>query len=101
MPRANDNSRVTRTLKTVVTAVALSAVCLSADVLAQGCAMCGTAVGDARDPLARSVASSIYFMLSMPFALFLSVGGWLAYRMRRGGHRREWTQGARPEENSR
>jgi hypothetical protein len=50
--------------------------------LAQGCAMCGTAVQDASDPLARSLSSSVLFMMSMPFALFITVGGWLFYRHR-------------------
>ena len=50
--------------------------------LAQGCAMCGTAVQDSADPLARSISSSVLFMMSMPFALFITVGGWLFYRHR-------------------
>lgn len=48
--------------------------------LAQGCAMCGTAAGDAADPLARSLSISTLFMVSMPFVLFVSVGGWFLVR---------------------
>ncbi|MFQ5700360.1 MAG: hypothetical protein ACE5HU_00770 [Acidobacteriota bacterium] len=53
-----------------------------ANVLAQ-CAMCGTALQDKADPLAQSIRSSILFMASMPFVLFLTVAGWLVYRFRR------------------
>ena len=52
------------------------------NLLAQGCAMCGTATGDAADPLARSLSVSTLFMLSMPFLIFFSVAGWLAWRLR-------------------
>jgi len=52
-------------------------------ILAQGCAMCGTATGNAGDPLARSLSISTLFMLSMPFVIFFSVAGWLAWRLRR------------------
>ena len=44
--------------------------------------MCGTATGGAGDPLARSLSISTLFMLSMPFLIFLSVGGWLAWRLK-------------------
>lgn len=57
--------------------------------LAQGCAMCGTAVQDPADPLARSLSSSVLFMMSMPFFLLATVGGWLVYRHRRPGDRTE------------
>jgi len=63
--------------------VAAAVVALAPQALAQGCAMCGTAVQNPRDPLARSMASSIYFMLSMPFLLFFTVAGWLVWRFRR------------------
>jgi len=45
--------------------------------------MCATATGDAADPLARSLSISTLFMLSMPFLIFFSVAGWLAWRLRR------------------
>ena len=50
---------------------------------AQGCAMCGTALQAQDDPLARSISASVLFMMSMPFAVFFSVAGWLVYRHRR------------------
>ena len=84
MGRRKDNSRMIRSRAVVATAVVLAAAwCLPADLLAQGCAMCGTALQNARDPLTRSMASSILFMLSMPFLLFFSVAGWMAYRIHR------------------
>ncbi|HKY34090.1 MAG TPA: hypothetical protein VJV23_16290 [Candidatus Polarisedimenticolia bacterium] len=75
-------------------AAAAVAACLAAGAgpaLAQGCAMCGTAVGEAADPLARSISASVLFMVSMPFVLFVSVAGWLVARHR----------SARKEESSR
>jgi len=63
-------------------AAALLGALAQAPAFAQGCAMCGTAVGDANDPLARSMASSIMFMIPVPFFLFFSVAGWLIYRFR-------------------
>jgi len=61
--------------------VAAAALVVFADsaVLAQGCAMCKTAIGGVEDPLSRGINASIYFMMGMPFALFAAVGGWLAY----------------------
>jgi len=60
---------------------------LPATVVAQGCAMCATAV-DGDDPLARGLNISILFMLSMPFVLVGSVGAWFAYMYWRGHARR-------------
>lgn len=54
-----------------------------ADLLAQGCAMCKTAVGGPDDPLARGLNVSILFLMSMPFLLAGSVGGWFFYMYRR------------------
>jgi hypothetical protein len=53
------------------------------ELLAQGCAMCKTAVGGAEDPLARGLNVSILFLVSMPFVLAGSVGGWFFYMYRR------------------
>jgi hypothetical protein len=44
--------------------------------LAQGCAMCATAVAPNE---ARGMNISILFLMSMPFLLTGSVGGWLWY----------------------
>ena len=44
--------------------------------------MCGTALQDSADPLTSSISSSVLFMMSMPFLLFVSVAGWLVLRHR-------------------
>lgn len=46
--------------------------------LAQGCAMCATAIGNDA-PLARAMNISVLFLMSMPFLLTAAVGGWLWY----------------------
>jgi len=67
-----------------VAAVACAVFFLAApDVLAQGCAMCGTAVTSSKDPLARGMFVSIVIMLAVPNLLLASIGGWLYYTYRR------------------
>lgn len=58
---------------------------LSPGLLAQGCAMCRTAVEGQNDPLARALSSSTLFFMAMPFVVAASVGGWLFLAFRRGG----------------
>lgn len=61
----------------------LPAVALSpSEGLAQGCAMCKTALSGAEDPLAVGIFWSAMLMMSMPFVLFASIGGWIFYRYR-------------------
>src|SRR5678816_907790 len=114
MRQGNDNPRMTRArihesravVGMTLAVIALAAAALPSPAMAQGCAMCATALKDSHDPLARSMASSIYFMLSMPFALFGTVGGWLFWRHRRADRlnanqttNQESTRGVMPEEN--
>src|SRR5213594_341979 len=54
-----------------------------ASALAQGCAMCRTAVEGQDDPLTRGLSHSVLFMVSMPFAVFFSAAGWLYVSHRR------------------
>jgi hypothetical protein len=63
--------------------VLLGAALLAApgDVLAQGCAMCRTALGGADDPLARGFYWSVLFLMSAPYIVAGSLGAWLAYRV--------------------
>ena len=49
---------------------------------AQGCAMCKTALSGADDPLAIGIFWSAILMMSMPFVLFASIGGWIFYQYR-------------------
>lgn len=67
-------------------AVAGAVLVLSgSDALAQGCAMCRTAVEGATDPLSRGISLSVLFMVSMPFAIFTTIAGWLYISHRRQG----------------
>jgi hypothetical protein len=67
-------------------AVACAILALSSsEVLAQGCAMCRTAVEGASDPLSRGISLSVLFMVSMPFAIFTTIAGWLYISHRRAG----------------
>lgn len=49
------------------------------DVLAQGCAMCGT-VGPTDAVAAEAFNGSILFMVAMPYLLFISIAGWIVYK---------------------
>jgi hypothetical protein len=71
-------------LRSWLAAILLAALLtVPSDLLAQGCAMCKTAVGGSEDPLARGLNVSILFLMSMPFLLAGSVGGWFFYMYRR------------------
>jgi hypothetical protein len=69
-----------------VLAAALAAAVLflaAPEAVAQGCAMCGTAVSSSKDPLAKGMFISILIMLAVPNLLLASIGGWLYYMYRR------------------
>jgi hypothetical protein len=53
-----------------------------AQALAQGCAMCKTALSGSDDPLAVGIFWSVMLMMGMPFVLFASIGGWIFYTYR-------------------
>jgi len=62
---------------------AAAALAASAEqVLAQGCAMCGTALGT-DDPTAQAFNTSILFMIAVPYTLFTLAGVWLWLAHRR------------------
>lgn len=66
---------------TIVSLVACSlAVMLSTQVLAQGCAMCQTVMPHANEPMARGMYWSVLFLMTAPFAVAASIGGWLFYQ---------------------
>jgi hypothetical protein len=50
------------------------------EVLAQGCAMCRTALGDGDDPLTRGFYWSVLLLMAAPYTVFAIIGGWLVYR---------------------
>ena len=54
----------------------------TSSALAQGCAMCKTALSGTEDPLAVGIFWSAMLMMSMPFVLFASIGGWIFYQYR-------------------
>jgi len=56
---------------------------IPAQAVAQGCAMCRTAISSPDDPLARGLNFSILLLMAMPFTLASAIGGWLFYRYRR------------------
>jgi len=72
----------------VLAALLASALLLPGHVLAQGCAMCGTAFNH-DDPVARAFNWSVLFLIAMPYTVFALAAGWLflAHR-RRSGRRR-------------
>jgi hypothetical protein len=72
----------------VLAALLASALILPTHVLAQGCAMCGTAFNH-DDPVARAFNWSVLFLIAMPYTVFGLAAGWLflAHR-RRSGRRR-------------
>lgn len=66
---------------TIVFLVACSlAVMLSTQVLAQGCAMCQTVMPHANEPMARGMFWSVLFLMTAPFVVGVSIGGWLFYQ---------------------
>ena len=56
-----------------------------ARVLAQACAMCGSALSN--DPLGRAISWSILFMMATPYTIVGAIGTWLYISYRRAGRR--------------
>jgi hypothetical protein len=50
-------------------------------VLAQGCAMCGTAIKD--DPTGRAISWSVLFLIAAPYTVVGLIGGYIFYSYRR------------------
>ena len=57
-------------------------------VLAQGCAMCATYLGNGDDPRSEAFKASIVFLMSMPFVVAGSVGAWILWMHRRARPKR-------------
>jgi hypothetical protein len=72
----------TRRLTVALAALAATAM-LPADALAQGCAMCRTALQGQDDPLAVAINTSILFLVTMPYLIVGTVGGWIYLQTRR------------------
>lgn len=59
---------------------AAGVVLMGGEALAQGCAMCQTLFPSANEQVAQGMLRSAFFLMSMPFVVFGSIGGWIAYR---------------------
>jgi hypothetical protein len=60
---------------------------LAAEAAAQGCAMCGTALGP-DDPVTRAFGWSILFLMAAPYTILGLAAGWLYLSTRRTSDRR-------------
>ena len=49
---------------------------------AQGCAMCQTVLPQADEPIARGMFWCVMILLTAPFAVCATIGGWLVYHYR-------------------
>jgi hypothetical protein len=89
MSRARHNSPVLfswRVTFLLVLFVGLATVALIPEVMAQGCAMCQTVMPRGDDPLARGMFWSVLLLMTMPFVVCGSIGGWIFYRHWRVRH---------------
>ena len=61
---------------------------LPEEALAQGCAMCRTALEGKDDPLVGAINASVIFLMTMPYLIVGTVGGgiYLASRRRQVEH---------------
>ena len=64
-------------------AAAALLLAVPAQVLAQGCAMCRTTLQGQDDPLVGAINTSVIFLMSMPFLIVGTVGGWMYLTVRR------------------
>ena len=74
----------------VAATLVVGALLVPSHVVAQGCAMCGTAFTH-DDPVARAFNWSVLFLIAMPYTVFGIAAGWLflAHRRRSGRRRAE------------
>lgn len=84
MRRARHNPAVSfvRSAIIVFLAVWVLAMILPPQVLAQGCAMCQTVMPRGSEPLARGMFWSVLLLMTAPFVVGASIGGWLFYQHR-------------------
>src|SRR5262245_3077394 len=55
-------------------------VILSPSVQAQGCAMCQTVMPRGNEPMARGMFWAVLLLMTAPFVVGASIGGWLFYQ---------------------
>jgi hypothetical protein len=82
MRTARHNPAVTFFRNVIVIFLALGALAMMvpAHTLAQGCAMCQTVMPHGNEPMARGMFWSVLFLVTAPFAVGVSIGGWLFYQ---------------------
>ncbi|HEV8714182.1 MAG TPA: hypothetical protein VGX03_15310 [Candidatus Binatia bacterium] len=82
MRTARHNPAVTffRSVIVVFLTLCVLALMFPADILAQGCAMCQTVMPHVNDPMARGMFWSVLFLMTAPFTVGVSIGGWLFYQ---------------------
>ncbi|HKA54277.1 MAG TPA: hypothetical protein VKJ47_11505 [Candidatus Binatia bacterium] len=82
MRTARHNPAVTffRNLTVALVALGALALLLPTHLLAQGCAMCQTVMPHGNEPMARGMFWSVLFLVTAPFAVGISIGGWLFYQ---------------------
>ncbi len=82
MRTARHNPAVTffRSVTVAFLALCSLAMILPAHVLAQGCAMCQTVMPHGNEPMARGMFWSVLFLMTAPFVVGISIGGWLFYQ---------------------
>ena len=78
--RHNSAVRLSRRVAILLLAVWGLASFVPPDLLAQGCAMCQTLMPHANEPMARGMFWSVLFLVTAPFAVGISIGGWLFYQ---------------------
>ena len=78
--RHNSAVRLSRRVAILLLAVWGLASFVPPELPAQGCAMCQTVMPHLGDPMARGMFWSVLFLMTAPFAVVASIGGWLFYR---------------------
>src|SRR5215510_1916643 len=56
------------------------AMLFPSSALAQGCAMCQSVMPHGSEPMARGMFWSVLFLMTAPFVVGVSIGGWLFYQ---------------------
>ena len=70
-----------------ILAICTVAVVLLFPIVVQACAVCLTGASE-NDPVANAFNWSVLFLLTTPYAIVGSIGGWLFYRYKSAARRR-------------
>ncbi len=80
--------RIVAALGIAGAAVLVAVALVPAESVGQGCSMCATYLSNGQDPRADAFKTSILFLMSMPFVVVGSAGGWILWMHRRTRPRR-------------